>query len=68
MTRLWKDNSKNFLSKIIQINVKITKKNVKSNYQIFRNYAKIVNAYEVLKDPETRKVYNKRGKKGVEEF
>jgi len=31
------------------------------------HFAKIVNAYEVLKDPKTREVYNKRGKKGVEE-
>ena len=43
-------------------------KKIKSlfNFKI-RHFAKIVNAYEVKKDPKTREVYNKRGKKGVEE-
>ena len=59
MIILWKDNLKNYLWNIIQIKIKkIKKKQKRLKYFVFRHYAKIINAYEVLKDPVTRKIYN----------
>jgi DnaJ-class molecular chaperone len=43
-------------------------KNKKNPEKAKEHYAKIVNAYEVLKDPDTRNAYDKRGVKGVQDF
>lgn len=42
-------------------------KNKKNPEKAKEHYAKIVNAYEVLKDPDTRKAYDLRGVKGVQD-
>ena len=59
-------HSKNFPLNIILTRIRKTPKKPRSN-DITRHYAKIVNAYEVLKDPETRKAYNRGGEKAVED-